>query len=607
MDPTKAELTSAAYMRAKEAPRSAAPATASRERMATQMVTALNERGFRASLEVSREPKVEGRKIGEKINQIGVERGVDGAKNRTPEEQRRFDDASRLSETASKFLEKGWETPPNRGGLTLRERAAVRSFVLNEVMRRPDLAREYRALTAPADQEAFIERHIKDPRFAEKLRANLAEISQSPDLPDTVSDKLDLVSEKELEETDKNAEITDVDRRITSVQTRLDAFARPGGAAAMGPKAQELETLRTDLTTMQTDLKTHTKSYNDATHRLQMLDQEREATLISPGVPGRRPITEIDTDIGNVRTNQTDARSEVDRLTSSMGRIPQLEQEEQQLEEQNRGLVKERSDRQAELNKITLELSKRKREYQDAHSVRESAEQDIVDGLKSVWGDAANEMINEDIAILIQQADAQIEQAKTDSKNNASKAILDTITRRLTRVEVRNRWGRRRERNVIDKAETQRQFDSLMQMGPEHVMRDLLSHTRNPATNALYTTNEISALLKNSEFISESQSGVVTQILTRKLLTGGIADQDIFTLTNSDWGNGLIETAIAKNDVFRKAVEDAMGKDALNKPGFAKRLAYEMGNKRNLLMLLLLGAGLVVGGYGAIKAGRVYE
>ena len=580
------------------------------DKQASQLEATVQEQGWRQALEVSREPRVERGKISGKLEQIGTERGDDGQKQRTPEEETRYQHATAYKDVIGKFLEKGYDTPEASGGLTRADRVHIQTQVIREIMSRPDLARKYNSLDNRGKWQ-FIERHIRNPKFAAKLREKLATIADSPEIPDTVTDKQDQVREQEIERDRVQEEINEISQRLNAVDARLKEFKRPTrGGRTIGAKAQELDRLRNDFTQMQTELRTNTQTHANANHRLQLLDQERRATFARPGAPGLRTIAEIDGDITNERNNLNTAQQEIDRLTASIDRIPQLEQEEQSLQEQKREISSEHRTKHTELDRVIFELGKRQREFQDAKSVRASAEQDVVDGLRDIWGESANELINEDLNALAEQVNTQLEEAKTNARDTSVKAALGQLEKELSTTITRKRWGKTETRRVINKSNTKNLVDGLITHGPEYVMKVLMLRTINPSTGRMFTVPEIEARMKDQSFVDELKPQVITQALSRDILIEGLTEDKIYAITNSQWGAGMIEQAMQKNEEFRNAVEDVMGQGELEKPGFTKRFAKELGNDRNLWLLLLgvLGLPVIAGisAAGAVRGNKLY-
>jgi len=83
--------------------------------------------------------------------------------------------------------------------------------------------------------------------------------------------------------------------------------------------------------------------------------------------------------------------------------------------------------------------------------------------------------------------------------------------------------------------------------------------------------------------------------LARKMLVGGISQEDIHVIVNSQWGRGMIEKAKESNDEFRKAVKADMGPGALSSPNFHEKLAEKI-RKHPWWLLLILGIPFLVGG-----------
>ena len=112
--------------------------------------------------------------------------------------------------------------------------------------------------------------------------------------------------------------------------------------------------------------------------------------------------------------------------------------------------------------------------------------------------------------------------------------------------------------------------------------------------------------MSDQAFVDKFQPEVVKQVLARKILTGGLKNEDIHIITNTKWGEGMIGAALKQNKEFREAVEGVMGESALNAaPGFWSRFGEQATKNPGWFLLFLTGIGILAVGAKAIQAGAV--
>lgn len=595
-EPTPAEIIPQVIIRERIP---AAPVPRSAGELAKKIGQKVDEGNFREGLELAKRGPAEKRNIAQKAEQIGIERDpVTGAKNRTPEEAVRFNEYNNAVNLTNKFLEKGYD------GMSGLEQTNLQKAVLEKLRLNPTLADEMRLL-GPAKQKALAERYLKDPNFSGKVKDILDQaLDPENKMIDekTINDTADNVKEKEYERDDKQLEIDDVNRRITAVDRQLDDFARPGAGAAMGAKATEMETLRANLPTVKAELGTFQTQLEDTQFRLGQLQQERQATL-RPGTTGRS-LADIDAEIDSERIKLKNVQGEVQKREVDIQRLPNLEEEEKNLEEKKKNLSSEQRERKTEMNRIELELQKRQRLLAEAKSVRESQEQDLVDGMKNIFSEATGQIVDAQVQTALGEYTTELENLKQQTADQNEKAMYDALREKWLGAERRSkgflRLGREKVYRPIDRTKVNEDFSLFIKEdgGPDAVMKQLLKTRTNSATGTNYTDTEADAILANKDYTAKMQPEVVKQLLARRMLVGKMNPDDVHIIVNAPWGKDMINQAIESNEMFRDEVAKVMGADALEKHGFTEKFAQEF-KKHPLWLALLLGIPIGIGALGA--------
>lgn len=575
----------------------AAAAPGSVDSLAQKVSEKLDQGDWKEALKLRKKEAVKESKISEKIEQIGVERdATTGVKNRTPQEQARYNDAKAAAELAKKFVEKGY------AAITPAEQTALQNFVLNETALRPALAAELSTLT-PTQQKEYAERILKDPLFSAKAKEILSNLLSQEQLADSVTPAKDKFEEADLKRQEKEAEVTEVRARITDVDTALDSFKRDPTGVAIGTSAQELDRINGTLSTVLSELVALRQDLQDAQSKLQMLVAERAN---ASRYTGGRPITEIDPDITTENAKIRTAQGAISTRETDLAKKTQLEQSEAKLKEDKKTSQREEQTKTAEFNKIKLETQKRARELADAQALRASQEQDLVDGFKNVFSEATSAAIDESVDKAEKSFTKELEDLKKKTDDQNEKAFYDGLSERYLgpqRRRFRGVFGAGRSETYrpISRGKVEADFRTLITEGPEDVMKGILENSNNPVTGVNYTPAEITTFISNTEYVSKLQPEVVKQLISKKILTGGLRPEDVNLIVNSRWGQGMLEQGIANNEEAKKAIEKIMGAGAVSQPGFGERLSQEV-SKHPWWLISLLGIPLLLGGAAAMSA-----
>lgn len=591
------------------------PRMGSDKAVAAEMIKRANESNWRESLTFSAETQVNRDEVLGRVDQIGSERDASGKRTRSAgsPEEKRFNDATRAAELALKLGEKGYD------GLTPGEKTTVTDSIKRTVLQNPSLSKEFNGLN-PAKKQEFLERIARDKSYAKEVNSALKTFSEGEVLDNSASVKQDALDQARIDQAVKQSELDDTQRRLDAIDVRLKAFditATPPGA-----QAQEMERIRANLTTLQAEAANFQQEMDDKNFRLGQLQQERQAALQGQnqargGSYTGRSVSDIDVDIATVRGELQTSTSNYNSRAAEINKLPQLEQQEQKLEQDRVELAKEKGNKENEKSKADIIFSKAQRELQDALDRRTRQEEEIVASLEGVFSTATMELIDKQIEAYGQQFEESLKHVNTEGMSADQKAVIAALEQRWVKVINKRRFGGRTEpRRVIDKAKVNIDFNTLMAGGTEIYMRDVLSEAINPATGAIYTPAEIDKLIKSEDFVNTAQPEAIKQLIARKAVVGGIEPSDVYQITHSSWGQEVIGGAIKTNEDFRKAVSELMGENALDDPNFMQRLANEAENHPSLLATLATalvagigvatGAGVVgIAGAGAAGVGTL--
>lgn len=565
------------------------------EAMAKGMIQKIDEGAWRGGLELVRQAPIESNTISQKLEQIGVTRDkTTGAKVRNDQERARYADGKTKADITKKFLEKGYD------GMLPGEKNTLRKAVLAEAGLRPGVAAELNAL-APDKQSAYAERILKDPNLSPEVRRIFEELlDPEKKLIDTEpTQELKVKADSDLE--DAKAEKKDHDRLWSMNDKRLAEYEErtpAGGTAEKGPKLVQLDNMTKQIQIVQADLDGANQALENAQANVRGLQDELnvlQTSRIETG--GARNAATVQEELAKMQLVEASARQRSsqtgEKLVQLQGEQQRLRDENEQLIERQKTLDTERHALERKIKNAEREVTKRQWEMQDQEAVRESQEQDLVNGFRNIFGEATNQLINAQVEQATQQFNTEIETLKRQTTDQNEKAMYDALQNRwlaTTRTRMKGFIGFRHGETYrpLDRKKINTDFGNLMTGGPEKVMQELLMSRTNPATGEAYTDAEAKEILANKDYANKMQPEVVKQLLARKVLAGGISEEDTHILVNSQWGKDMIQGALEKNDQFRQAVEQLMGKGAVESKGFWGRFGENLG-KNKLWWLALLG------------------
>ena len=579
----------------------------------------LEEGKFQEALKIVQSPPIEQRKISEKLEQFGTARNATtGAKELTPAELARRTKAEDGAKLVKKFIEGGYDNMDTSSG---GEQEMLRDVFLDAAKLRPMLEQEMQGMN-DVQKQAFAERYLKDPRFSKEVRGvfqdllnpekKLVDISKFQDDKETAD--LDLEDAK-AEKADHQRGWDQNDLQLAEHEARSAKRGKPPVEGAKYLRLQgltnEIQVLRNDLNANRTDLATaqgDVKRFRD-----ELVNAQRFAS-IRAGTGTARSEAEIKRDFDTATLRETSARERVSQLD---GELKTKEGEAKIIDEEHQTLIERRKELDAKKRTLERAVKDKEREaakkqwaLQDAKTVREGEEQDLSDKFNSVFSEASDKVLNNDLEKANEAFNAELEVRKNQATDNNEKALLDGIERgMLVDAPIIRKKGllgfrTKEETRPMSKEKVISYHGTLMKNGPLEPAVRLLITQDNPAAGVKgvkYSEPEARAILANKAFADKMLPIVTEQILARKMLVGGITQEDIHIVVNAQWGKDMLDKARDRNKAYFDAVEKDMGPGAFDAPNFHEKLAEKI-KKHPWWLYLILGIPFLVGGAAASKS-----
>lgn len=565
-------------------------ATAGVDAVAAEMIKRGEDANFREGLGFTSEIPISRDEVFGRIDQIGTGRDNDGNRTRSHDEQRRFSEASDAANLIFKFKELGFDK------LGLAEQNAITERIENAILQNPRLAAEYRGLSTDADRTKFKQRLAADKAFSTEVARILSEFAKKGNLDGSAQDKSYEVGQKQLEHDISVSELQDVRRRISTTQATIDSF----------DESQPTHTKLIELNNATTELAQKQQALANALRDQRVAGATAQGTLEGRAqiiTPGNRINTE-GVNIAGQRMAEATAAANADQLRLEIeelkAKIARLEQQRESAQQQRKQLTEEESVKRLAEGKANIELIKAQRDYHDAVELRKRQEEQIVDSMNSVFTEATKKLIDKQVEAMGAQFEESLRQIKTEELSVDQKTLITALENRWFTAPPRRFGGRTQPRRQLNQALINTDFNTLMTTGDEGYIRFILLQTENPATPGTnYTDTQITELFKNESFMKQTRPKALEKLVAAKAMVGGIEEVDVYKITTSTWGEGLIKNALAKNNEFRNQINEMMGSGALDRPDFMEKLRREAEHNPGLLAILaaILGgaAGSVVG------------
>lgn len=600
MDPN-AEVVARSILHTEGAPQLAALPADQRDRI-NRVRTGANSNNWENGMKLMTESRINTAKQAELLSSFGIQRDENGNKTvenpESPDYQRR-ERARTAMEDIRVFLEKGYDV--RRSELSTARKNEMRRQILQRAMMNRVFRRELMDMT-PDQQTDFVERILKNPEFTKKLGELYDENIEKKLETSAIFNTYVAYQDAEAERNEARTEEQNIIDQIDTISARLEVYRPAEGSREGGAKAEDIAKLRTSAAEAQAKIdaaKSTKQRLERSSARLQ--SQLRYASKEDRGT--------LQGQIDNLE-EQIDAQDVIltDPNNISPGqKLEQLLVEEQSLRQQQQALEKERRD--AVIRRIKAETQWREKSgaYDDARRLKELQEMDIVLDFENMYAKAAAEVINNDISRNTEALKKRDEETAGDAKTEQEREFFTNLPRRWVEQRVRNRRGRQETVYQINTVNINRDFFNLMQNGPQAVGENVIMGMENPTTGANYTQDEAREFM-NSDAWSEMQDKMIKQLIAHRMDTSGLSQEDIRFISNSQWGENMIDQALQSNEQFRNEVQKAFGADSLNRHTFWERWRRE-GQNHSWLFYLLLGLvpPLMFTAYRAAKENPVRE
>jgi hypothetical protein len=484
---------------------------------------------------------------------------------------------------ARRFDSHGFEvipTPPG-GGLTVNEHDAIRDAVEGLVKSDPIWFKNYDAITDPAKKLEFLDKIIKDTRYAGAVRKAINEYAAMEALPPAAETTSDALKAAEAARKTKNDELIRIQGEVNATNAEWLRFDRSTsmGGIYNGPDAKDMQQTEALLPSLKGEIARLTDVKKNA--EANVLVYRQALQRFEQGTRGGRPIDEIRLDLDVAEQAVEDAAQKIVERQARIDRLDELKKKEEKLGEKRTTLNQQLTAAKTELQTADDAIGVAKRNSADAVSTRERLEKARVAAIEGVFVKAAREVMNIRNKEFTDAWPTAIETFKTEAKSRYEMSVWNQLDAR---------WN--------NPAKIQPDMNVLLRPnGQEAYIRRILKDTINPNTGNKYDsaaaagapTPEIDAMIADKDFMAGVKDKATLLLLAKAdMRKGGISKQDARIIATSTWGQDLLKNAYDNNDAARAVIDRNGGRKALNNPDFFSRVKDEWGGK-SLLWAILLG------------------
>jgi hypothetical protein len=547
----------------------------------------------RSALESLREIKaiapLEQKAIDQKLkDSIGTEIKPDGSKNLNTAEQARFDRAKENAKLAKDYLDKGYDQMSDV------EKNRLRMPVMAVLNSWPE-ANAVLSCVTPAEREQIVADILRNPAYMAKMKGSFEGV-----LAIDIQDLVTAAKEKHDQANDAEAanikELTGNKTEIQDNDTALEDYALKTGGVK-GKKLDELDKITADVPKLNTEIsgfETKRKDKKDDVRRL--TDSIKAAQTADP----TKDVTGLETQLATARTELHAIEAEINSRQKQIGRKTELETEKASLEQKKVELEAKRVELETKKIQLESERIKAGAELASIQLDRASSEQDFVDGLYDVFSDAAMEHIIAEGEKAETAQQALLAEAKKNAKDPAEVALLDQMQKRWDK-DIKTLAGHGRKTTAPNKEQIEADLGTLVTAGPDAVISDMLAAGgMNPP--------EIKAKLADAEFMTKYRAEIAKRIITKRITTNSLTENEAAKIAESDWGTAAIQNAINKKAEIIRVIEQLQSKGAVREGSDLLKIAKEhkgvLAGGTSLLMalLLLLFSPVAAGAVGATGA-----
>jgi len=521
---------------------------------------------------------------------IAGTRNPDGSSKRSPEQQRRFDEANKHNSLAQTLIEKGVDSLSD-------EQFKLATGSVREVLDKiPEVRQLWSGLTIEQINQEIIQL-LKNPDFIAKIREARSKATDESKLitVDSVAAqaKFEAVKTKkgqaERNLAQNNGEHEDISARLEQFEDRTATDGRKGA------KLEELEKLEEEAP----DLTARQEEIERLSEGTQARVRDLENTQLALALKGKVS-PEMDAQLSEKRTEADNYRKEMSTTRTRLARREALQREKAGLQERKGQLEQQRIDLENAVSEAIREHSLAQAELDSISLERTQAEEEFVAGLRNVLRDGTFAYLETKIADTEQTLARMLDEEFAQTQDKAEKALVAGVKSRYVGkphkekrggflgMGAREEWVPGLPKGEVIDGDYQKYLESG---NPVPLVRSLLEAGRDPTTGErLLSDKEVTNLLTNQEFIQKVGPRAIEELLRARLKTGEITENEATIIANHDWGAAAILEAVNKNPGAREELENLKSQTGEKD---LRALLRKLPGK-NILALLLMILGSVV-------------
>lgn len=526
-----------------------------------------SKEGARSALEALKaRPKIDKAETDRIVDEnIGIKRKETGVKDRSRAEKKKFDEAHQWKSFNEALLDGGYDSlnPHNQGVARVQVEKAMRAWPAADTL--------LTSMSA-ADRQAAIERVLKDPGFAEKLRGVYdSAFSGENVFADNVSEAASKVLESETKKARIDGETAQKNLELTQVNAALERYkVDPTTGAPIGSDITRLKSIEARMPIL-------TASHDTKTVELQLLQEEYNALKLGIRTGAVNP-AELAVKGGEIVAKQR----EIEAIGKEIEEKDVLEKKKGNLDTQKQSIEQRLQELNVEKASAVSELSAARADGASQELSRASQENQFVENINGMVAEATMQVLEDQVAAAEAAERELIEVEIKNTQDPAEKAILQALLDRWEKDKVVGIWSKSQVK-VFNKERINADFSELMQTGsPRNTMWRMMRE-------AGMTDTEIAAKITDTAFIDKMQPQVVERLLTYKIQTGKLNEDEVRRIYNSEWGVGMIEKAIQRREGLRNVINDLESKGILQ-GGIKEWLRKASSGSKMKFLLILLAA-----------------
>src|SRR3989344_5859158 len=521
---------------------------------------------------------------------IAGEKDSGGSIKRSPEQQRRFEEANRWNTLNQALVEKGIDS------LSPDQRKNAIDQVRDVLKRLPEAERLWWNLSVDQINDE-VTRLLKDPDFIARIREARSEATGESRIIsiDVVAAQAKLEATK-TKKGQAERSLAHNNGERDNVTARLEQFEdRTATGGSKGTKLQELEKLEREAPDQTARLEELERLSEEAQARLRDL----ENTQLAFAVKGKA-LPEMASQLGDKRAEVDKYRREISTIRRDLSIREALQREKAELQETRGQLEQQRIDLEKAVNETIRDHSLAQAELDGVSLERSQAEEEFVAGLRNVLRDGTFAYLEDKITNAEQSLNEMLKEEIAQTQDTAEKAFISGIRGRYVGKPQKERrggflgvgakdvWVPGLPKGEVIDGDYQKYVESGNSL---HVVKGLLDAGRDPTPGErLLTDEQVTNLLTDKEFIEKMGPRAIEELLRARLKTGDITENEATIIANYDGGAAAIEAAIKKDprgSEFIEEIQAKTGEEDLQKA--VKRLS---GKSILAILLMILSSAL---------------